>query len=307
MSVERPSKRFLGLDELMVRLEGERPSVLSGLALVLLAMSVVLSAAALGAGKEDSLRHTFRLVKGRGVPVCEGYLDLLNRTDFLAMPFCGRPDGDPAHGFQMPERHYLTAGEIWPLFDRVYRFTHFGDQGYDKKFFHPNMNPEKSFWSENVEDETNIKEMVQGRELVVWTYSVGLDLDNNGTSDRVLLWLGYGAGDSSGVCGALYASKPWDFPYLPQRAFVLTADGKRIDEARTRAIFGATGTVASGKVGIAGKPALHVLADSVGIFRYRGRYYIDTERTPKLKNGPSPIDVYSREGGHTKQQCSLLF
>lgn len=48
------------------------------------------------------------------------------------------------------------------------------------------------------------------------------------------------------------------------------------------------------------------LADTIGIFEYRGMYYIETENRPKAKNAPlPPVVVYLREHGHTTKVCSI--
>jgi len=304
----------VGLDELMVRLEGERRSVCSVLALVLLGLSDILSGAAVGAAKDDSLRHIFSVVKGHGVPVCEAYLDLLNHQEFAVMPFCGPPDGDSRNGFQSLERRHLTASEILALFNRAYEFMHFDNQDHVERIFHLNVeHPERSVWNADVESETGIKELMENGVLNVWTYVAPLDLENNGSSDHVLIWHGYGATDSAAACGELVPrpGTAWDATYVPTRAFILTTDGKRIDEQRTRAVFGASGALVGKRVEGPGKFAkarpFRPLADSVGIFRYQGRYYIDTQNIPKSEGAPTPIVVSLRENGHTKQQCSLLF
>jgi hypothetical protein len=149
--------------------------------------------------------------------------------------------------------------------------------------------------------------------LDVWTYVAPLDLENNGSPDHVLIWQGYGATDSAAACGELVPppGTAWDATYVPTRAFILTTDGKRIDEQRTRAVFGASGALVGRRVEGPGKfakaRAFRSLADSVGIFRYQGRYYIDTQNIPKSEGAPTPIVVSLRESGHTKQHCSLLF
>jgi len=74
-------------------------------------------------------------------------------------------------------------------------------------------------------------------------------------------------------------SLPWNAAYSHQRAFVLTA-------ARTK--------------------HFRPLADSIGIFKYEGRFYIETEDQPMEKvDAQPPVHVFLREGAGTRQVCSL--
>jgi hypothetical protein len=256
---------------------------------------------------DQSQPISFKLTQGNGVAVCEAYLGFLNRTRFTVNPFCGRPDSDPAHGFEYLQRRDLSANEILSLFNYVHAFMHFNDQYHAERTFHPNaQHMEKSYWSTDVSSESEINDLLGLHWIHVWTYSAPIDLNNDGMPFNVLIWHGYGADGNGAVCGTNYAHHPWDFSYTRQRAFILTADGKQIDEKRTRAIFGApaqlTPTHASAR-GSEERP-FHPLADSIGIFRFGGRYYIDTENIPKSPGGGTVI-VYLRENGRGQQVCTL--
>ena len=250
----------------------------------------------------------FRLTQGRGLPVCEAYAGLLNRAHYDVDPFCGRPGSDPAHGFDSVPRHDLSAGEILPLFNYVHAFMHFDDQHHVERTYRPNnKDPAKSYWTTDMASYDDIVDFLSRYWLHAWTVDAPIDIENDGTMNRVLVWQGYGAEDNGAYCGGSYPSQPWDFPYIPQRAFILTPDGKQIDERKTRAIFGAPEGVLPpdrSHLPVNEETPFRPLADSIGIFRYAGRYYLDTENIPKHPAGGTVV-VYERRGGHTRRICTL--
>ena len=245
----------------------------------------------------DHEARSFGLKKGKGVPVCDVYLDLLNSTPFERTPFCGRPDEGPVSGFAHLERHKLTVDEINSVFPRVYEFVKFNDQNHPERFWNPTTNS----WDPSAMDIAGISDFVSRRWMTVWTYAAALDIENAGTPVPVLIWQGYGVWDGGGVCGASYDRKPWDFPYSDQLAFILAADGLHIDEDRTRAVFGQQGKTSRLSKGF--RPT----AASVGVFKFDGLYYIDAEDKPPGKDADlAPVKVLLREGGRTNEVCSLV-
>ena len=55
-----------------------------------------------------------------------------------------------------------------------------------------------------------------------------------------------------------------------------------------------------------GSKAFRPLADSIGIFKYEGRYYIETEDRPPFKDDDlPPVHVLLREHGSARQMCTL--
>jgi hypothetical protein len=220
---------------------------------IAVSLALLLPAITLGAERTAPVeRRQFTMMKGDGVPVCEAYLGVLNRTPLERTPFCGRPDNGPEPAFAQLERRYLAVEEILPLFAPVWEFMRFNDQ------------------------------------------------DHSGAS-----------------CGADYAHLPWDGTYTEQRAFGLSADGKKIDEQQTRDLFGMPGAKPP-KTGSAGRrPAplgglppgakpFTPLADSIGIFGYGGRYYIQTENKPASRGVKLPsVEVLLHEHAHTSEVCSF--
>lgn len=258
----------------------------------------------------------FIMIKGQGVPVCEAYLDVLNRTPLERTPFCSRPDNGPVPFVPLP-RQYLRADEILPLFNYVWEFMRFDDQHHSERVFHPNPNPKLSLWSTDVETLDGISSALGRDWMHVWTYAKPVDIANDGKPLRLLIWQGYGVSRSGASCGADYASGLWDSTYTEQRVFVLNADGKTIDEGQTRELFGRTGSRASGN-GHSSEPRdqysslppgatpFEPLADSIGVFGYGGRFYIQAENKPASRGAtPPPVEVYLREQAHTTKVCAF--
>jgi hypothetical protein len=258
----------------------------------------------------------FTMMKGQGVPVCEAYLDVLNRTPLERTPFCSRPENGPAP-FVPLERRYLEADEILPLFNYVWEFMRFDDQHHVERVFHPNQNPKLSYWSADVETREGIAEFLGRDWMHVWTYATPIDIDNDSKPVRLLIWQGYGVSRSGASCGVDYASGPWDGTYTEQRVFVLSADGRTIDESQTRAIFGRAGIGPStGSQSTqprerysslpTGATPFQPIADSIGIFGYDGHYYIQTENKPASRGAAPPsVEVFLRDQAHTTKVCAF--
>jgi hypothetical protein len=281
------------------------------------AIAIWLTALGASFGAEDPNSHTdpqFSLLQGKGVPVCEAYLELLNKTKFEVTPFCGRPGEGDVKGFEHLERHYLGEPEITPLFTYVWEFMRFNDQHHVESFYYPNINPAKAHRSSQASEGDEIPESLRLGWMRVWTYAMPLDVNNNGSALNILIWQGYGATGDGARCGVGAGSLPWTAAYSHQRAFVLTADRKTIDEEQTRRIFGApegrTRDSMFAEVPGGGTPArtphFRPFADSIGVFKYEGRIYIETEDQPTEKDAAQPpVHVFLREGASTRQVCSL--
>jgi hypothetical protein len=130
------------------------------------------------------------------------------------------------------------------------------------------------------------------------------------------MWQGYGAWGNDAFCGVDYGD---EISYVPQRAYVLSADGKSIDEAQTLAMFGVLTKDSSkapdttretlnypGPDLPAGATPFRAIADSIGIFGYDGHYYIQTENMPRPRGARlPPVKVFLREHAHTTQVCAF--
>jgi hypothetical protein len=191
----------------------------------------------------------------------------------------------------------------------------FDDQLPVLTFFRRNPDdPNRPIKTADPETRHGIAEAVSRKWMIVWGFRKPIDIANGGSPLNVLMWQGHGASGGT-TCGVDIASHPWTSEYVEQRAFIINSDGKGIDEGLTRLIFGAPeeSSPARSTRRPSTSPALSVgtngfrpLAESIGIFGYRGRYYIETENKPKTKDGPlPPVIVYLRQHNHTAKVCAF--
>lgn len=277
------------------------------------ALALLLPTITFGVERSDSDDDKqFILRKGRGVAVCEAYLELLNQTPVEDTPFCGRPENGPEPKFIHLDRQYLNVDQVYALFTPVWEFMQFNDQHHVERVFHSNRDPKKSYWSAEALTRDDVINELPPHEVHIWRYTAGIDIANDGMPLQVLIWQGYGATGKGGPCGESDRSV-WTDTYIEQHAYILNADGKSIDEPRTRAIFGesAKGPSTAGPLSHVpfalpqGATPFKPMADSIGIFGYRGKYYIQTEDMPKTRTAkPGPVEVYLREHNRTSRMCA---
>jgi len=258
----------------------------------------------------------FSLIQGRGVAVCNAYLQELNQAQFNVTPFCGRPDEGFEPEFIRLKPEYWGPDQILAIFTHVYEFMLFDNQSHVQRWRSPNPDdPDKPLFTTSPIDRLGIADSIRDGSMVVWSYEKPIDIENNGSPRSVLIWQGYGAGSGGVRCGEDYTQQPWTASYDEQRAFILNPDGKTIDERLTRAIFGVPEESTPARLTRRPSKSLYLpvganpfvpLADSIGIFGYRGRYYIETENMPKIENGRlPPVVVYLREHNHTAKVCAF--
>jgi hypothetical protein len=259
------------------------------------------------------VHYRFTLTKGHGRPVCEAYLQRLNQSEFFRPPYCGRPESTIVPGFELLHRKYLTAPEILSLINRVFGFM--GSQRQDLPnvvtIFNAAGKPIKApAW--------RLQDITGAMDLQVWKYLPEVDIENDGIPEDLIVWHGLGASDWDGVCGALYANNP-EGQYVGQGAFVLAPNGRRIDAARTKAVFGLPN---GGYLGmINGKPAYDQgfapIGYSIGIFQYRSAVYFDTFFNPDFgdfhghrrndKMLRHVLGVFEHKDRRTRQICEYRY
>lgn len=249
--------------------------------------------------------------------VCDAYQQLLKQTKFQRTPFCGRPSDGDVPGFTPLKRDYWDVEKVWPIFTHVYEFMLFDDQFHVQTFASRNpADPNKPHVSAYPITKDGMASFLQMNWMKVWNYAQPIDVENNGSPLNVLVWQGYGVVNQyAQTCGVVYDGHPWSDQYVAQQTFIISPDGKTIDEQRTRALFGApeessparaTRKPSNDPFLPPGATPFEPLADSIGIFEYHGRVYIETENRPKTEDAPlSPVVIYMRERGHTSQVCSI--
>ena len=199
------------------------PPALSVLRVVPLAMLFAMAGAqpVFASGPEAATGAAFALTEGRGVPVCGAYLMRLNRVGSGKLPYCDRPEDSEVAGFALLHRVPLTIDEAFALGDRIHNLMQQGNQD--------------SFTNNTSYVTKELLRRSLGRSIFAWRYDPLVDIDNDGTPDRIIVWQGYGASHGNYVCGFVKNREPWR---QNQIAFVIERNGARIDEKRTREIFG---------------------------------------------------------------------
>ncbi len=252
----------------------------------------------------------FELVKGQGTEVCDAYLLRLNKTEWQEPPYCGRPESNEPSGFETLSRVPLNASEVVDLIDRVNGFTHSGTQDQKakenaerRKLGLPERGPLLTLRS--------IQSDLRTGQLRVWRYAPPVDIDNDGTPDRVVVWHGMGASHGDYLCGSIKDSAPR--PQV-QLIYLLEPDTSRIDEAKTRAVFGRkTKPRVSGEQ--TPSSSFTPLGRSMSVVRYKGDYYFDTffssdlgDFNGKRRSSRSINDTLAlmeRRGNQIRQMCEF--
>ena len=226
------------------------------------------------------------LTKGHGIPVCDAYLERLTLIHSDRDLYCGRPENDEIKGFARLNRIALDADKAFAFADKVKNFTQRGNQD---ALLRTRSSFVKSVFPRDL-----------GRSIFVWRYDPPVDIDNDGTPDSLLLWQGYGASHGNYVCGFVKT----DYPvWQSQMAYVVDFEAQRINEKRTREIFGhPTGH----------NSKFRPIGRKISIFEYGGLYYFDTffdssgdfegnrQTDPQIA---TTLGVFLRKDDVTKQVC----
>jgi hypothetical protein len=215
----------------------------------------------------------FKLLQGNGVPVCEAYLQRLNRTEFGAPSYCGRPESTQVPGFDKLNRVYLTTKEV----------NEISDTGIPERF-----------------------------NLSTWQYQPPIDADNDGHPDNVLVWnldspkephCGLNSGGPAGLDTGFQLA-------VILAADNRTVDPKNTLEifgSNNLATAEKIDIFSQAKTSIHDFPAY---GRSYSLFRYHGVTYFDTYigHEPDRVTGdiePSQLRVFLRRDHHTSAICTL--
>jgi hypothetical protein len=250
--------------------------------------------------------YRFRLTQGVGVPVCAAYLQRLNSTSYTLPPYCGRPENDSVPGFTKLPRVSLAATQVPYWAPKVLMFLLNQAQGELPLGYPPET----------------LSTML-GTRLLAWKYATPIDIANNDQPVDILMWQGVGVDQTlQGECGResfVFSDHPI-IERAAQMGFALTPDGRHIDGEKTKSLLGHPlggyyDSIALA-VGARGKPAsprFRPLGDSLGIFRYRGTYYLDTFLDPEWgdlqgkRTGRASLEntlaVVLRHGGQWEETC----
>jgi hypothetical protein len=264
---------------------------------------------------QPDLAYQFRLVKGKGVDVCDAYLERLNTTAYQAPPNCDRPENDAITGFARLNRVPLSAEVVQVLLPRVKGFT---DQKNQDLWDIVNAGRQRDGlpFSQPLSD---VKTYL-GRDIKVWRYDPPVDIDNDEVPDNVVVWHGFGASGHTGLCGQ---ESPYDKGRAvtlrqTQIAYILNTNDERIEVFKTITISGhpSGGYRIPDKTG-RGTVTSHFrpVGPSISIFKYQELYYFDTffdswgnfqNQRGKSADIFNTLAVFLRQAGKTQQICEYL-
>ncbi len=247
----------------------------------------------------------YRLTKGRSIGVCQAYLQRLQNSRFDPMhrPYCDRPEDDSVPGFESLTRVALQPTEVNKLYKLAFNFElppHLPENDGTISIRHGGLDVTRDV----------------GGGLDVWRYSPPVEIFNNGVPTNILMWRGVGLGGGPmGRCGIDLKEVGWGVR-SDQMPLVFIPDDATVDQRATNLLIAHpvqkydsnlnTGNLYSTATGF--RP----IARSIGIFKYRGLYYLDgffdiwgdarNERRgrPSLAN---TLAVFLHKDGATRQIC----
>jgi len=170
----------------------------------------------------------FWLTYGKGVNVCEAYLERLNQSSYEHHPKCDRPENDEVPGFQALDRVKLSVEQIQPFWPSVATFLASGKvqdwQRGDEESRKLGVRPR---FGRSVEE--RLEALRAESTLAVYGYQKQVDIDNDGVADSIVIW-------RSGNCAGFGPLDLMD--YWALIPVVLNTAGDGPDVERTRQLFG---------------------------------------------------------------------
>lgn len=256
------------------------------------------------AKNDHTERYRFQLAEGRGIPVCDAYLQRLNETEYWGPPYCGRPEDSRVPGFSRLHRVYLTGAETAQLYPHLQSFGNARDSSHPPVLGATEARLAASGGS--------------GPGIIAWRYDPKVDIENDGRPDNVVIWVGPPLDVDADACGNTVTSSGTELSAglrVEQIGLISSdPDTRTLDDARTLAVFGSPhgAAVVSGSLGFV------PVGSSISVFVYRSVTYFDTffhgegwpdfygnrARVPALDNH---LAVFLRRDGVTRQICEYIF
>lgn len=218
----------------------------------------------------------FSLSKGQNENVCKAYLARLNSKIQNELPFCGRPETGEELGFTLQNRIPLSQQAAFELLQRISGFTRSKNQDY-----YDIANATETRLNRKPNYPIQFEKIPQylGKTIKAWTYKPKVDINNDGKSDDIVVWNGYGTpGSPLQGCGFRgnkgYPSRASQLP------FFVDSKSNRIDVFNTIKTFkhpllGYRFYDKATKKTIYSKK-FRPIGTSIGIFQFDGKYYFDT-------------------------------
>jgi hypothetical protein len=250
----------------------------------------------------------FTMRKGHAVEVCEAYLRRLNEYVYTDPPYCDRPESAAVDGFDLLRRNPLTAEEIAGFLARVRDFSQYNDQDRRAKLNDiyrarglPVSGPPMEI--------DGIRSDLAAGEMRVWRYEPDIDIDNDGTTDPVVVWHGFGASPGSRRCGSYYGSTN-SRSRQQQLIFLVDFASSRVYEDRTREIFQHPKFKKRDEF-----DPYTAIGNQLSILRFHGKYYFDAFFDPHQgdfdgnRKGIAAVrdtlGLFERSDGKTRQVCEF--
>jgi hypothetical protein len=253
--------------------------------------------------------YKFSLKEGVELPVCEAFLQRINRTTYVVPPYCkwNVPFDEATPGFRLIPRRPMSAEELWALIGNGYYFLLSQEPNartsalrrYDQS---GQLQYDPDYTLASVE-ELMARVSRSGMGIIPWLYA-GLDVENDGKPVDVMLWEG-------GIVTHAVCFEGWDPAQTPGSsrhqayAFILNAQHSDLDYAKTRAAFGSAHNSAPGHQFVP-------IGDDIDFFAYRNVVYFDSflavsdrEKSTGLPNrdGYNTLGVFQRSNGVTRPMC----
>lgn len=282
-----------------------------------------------GDSQNDQQYH-FHLTKGKGIPVCDAYLERLNTTKYEKPPYCDRPENDAIKGFTKLNRVPLSPNDVRDLYPIVWSFMSNGNRGSINWWADMVNQQQMSQTGQFKLSEAGTKYLqmyLDAGWAKMWRYAPPIDIDNDGVPDNIEVW--HGAVLPHGVGGRQCGDDGFPITHYgisirqPQVAFVVTGNNDRLDVIKTEKIFahpkGGYPLYMDGHWRMADD--FRPIGDSMGIFKYQDIYYFDTffdgwgdfegkRRTEGALNKHQKIfntlAVFLHKNGKTRQVCEYL-
>lgn len=263
----------------------------------------------------------FRLVRGRGVEVCEAYLAMLRGTYFERPPYCDRPEPADVPGFTPLERIPLAADSVLSIATA------------DNKFQSGELDP-TNYPTTPDSSSVEFARTSESHPQAPVQFASPMDIDNDGTPDQVAYWPDPW---NRFHCGSEVGFQKDGSPYYaPRRGVALDAKG-RFDVSRTHELFAHPNpraiTIFDDKTRttkVIEIKSYWPIARMITFTKYRDTYYFDgmmdsfrdleQERADKqpMRNGRpdyrlsrseallyDTIGVYERRNSKTVRQCEI--
>jgi hypothetical protein len=252
------------------------------------------------------VHYQFALKSGGGTPVCEAYLQMINRTKYVFPPYCtwDVPLTQATPGFSLVRREPMTAKQVWPIISHGYSFLY--TQGPNLKRAAMRKYEAAELTYDPDYSLSTVEAMLAGVEpsglnFTAWLYPA-LDVENKQNPSAIMLWVG-------GVQGRPTCYSGWD-PAASSGdrnkafAFILNATKSDLDDAQTRAVFGSSHNNPIGQ-------QFAPVGDDIQFFIYRNRVYFDSFRAvanDERRGSFHPsrytqLEVFQRPNDTTRQMC----